>query len=98
MAAVRGDGFAEHLAQRLPGRWRQEFRIGHVEPDDEPQPVGEIEIKGIGNLDVASERIQSHRLGVGEPLFEERGAWRPAFLLRVPVLVERAKHEERLDH
>ena len=43
---------------------------------------------------MASERIEAHRLGVGEPLFEKLGAWRPALLFGTPVLVERAHHEE----
>ena len=91
---MRRDGLAKHVAQGLARRGREELRVGHVEPDDQPQPVGEIEIERIGNLDVASERVEAHRLGVGEPLFEKLGARRPALLLGMPVLVERADHEE----
>ena len=43
---------------------------------------------------MASERIEAHRLGVGEALFEKLGARRPAFIFRMPVLIERADHEE----
>ena len=43
---------------------------------------------------MASERIEAHRLGVGEALFEKLGARRPALLFRMPILIERAHHEE----
>ena len=93
---VRSDHFAEHVANGLSGRRREEFRIGHVEPDHQPEAVGQIEIEPIGNLDVASQRIEAHRLGVPEPLFEKIRAGRAAFLVEAPILIQGAEHVERL--
>ena len=96
MMAVGRDGGPEHPSQRLARRRRQELHVGHVEPDDESKPVGEIEIEPVRNLDVAAQRVQSHRLGAGEALLEKLGARRAAFLLGMPVLIEGAEHGEGL--
>ena len=45
---------------------------------------------------MAAQRVEPHGLGVAETLLEKiRVGW-TAFLLRVPVLVERADEKERL--
>ena len=96
MMPVVDDGAAKRLPQGLARRGREELRVGHVEPDDEAEPVGQIEIDPVRNLDVAAQRVEPHRLGVAEPLLEKRLARRPALFLRVPVLIERAGHEKGL--
>ena len=93
---VRCDGRLEHAAQVLARRGREEFHVGHIEPDDETEPVGEIEIERVRNLDVAAQRVEAHRFGVGEALLQKLGARRPAFLLGMPVLIEGAEHDEGL--
>ena len=89
------DGRAENLAQRATRRGREELHVWHVEPDDEPEPIGEIEIEPVGNLHVAPQRVEPHGLGPAEALLEKLRARRPALFLRMPVLIERADHEER---
>ena len=71
MMPVRCDRRLEHATQVLARRRREEFHVGHIEPDDETEPVGEIEIERVGNLDVAAQRVEAHRLGVGEALLEK---------------------------
>ena len=74
MIPVRCDRRFEHTTQFLARRRREELRVGHIEPDDETEPVGELEIERIGNLDVAAQRVEAHRLGVGKALLEKVGA------------------------
>ena len=96
MSPVRRNRRPEHPAQHLARRGREELHVGHVEPDDEAEPVGEIEIELVGNLDVAAQRVEAHRLGVQEALFEKLCVRRAAFLFGMPVLIEGAEHGERL--
>ncbi len=65
------DAAAKHAANRLARVRREIFAIGHIEPDEQPEPVGELEIELVGNFDVAAQRVEAHRLGVAETLFEE---------------------------
>ena len=44
---------------------------------------------------MAAQRVEAHRLGVGEALFEKLGAQWTAFFLGEPVLIEGAEHDER---
>ena len=52
--AVGPDRRSKHPPQRFARRWRKELHIGHVEPDNQSEPVGEIEIEPVRNLDVAA--------------------------------------------
>jgi hypothetical protein len=83
MMAVRGDGFAENVAQVRARGGREELHIRHVEPDDQAEPIGEVEIVLVGDFDVASQRVEAHRLGVAEPLLEESLGRMTAILLRM---------------
>ena len=49
---------------------REKTHVGHVEPHNQAQPVREIEIFAIGDLHVASQRVESHRLCVPEALLD----------------------------
>ena len=91
-----GDRVAKNPPQVFARGWREELRIRHVEPDDEAEPVGEIEVEPIGDFHMATQRVEPHQLGVAKTLLEEFWARRPAFLLRVPVLIEGAQEVERL--
>ena len=66
------DRSAENIAQVLARGGREELRVGHVEPDDQPEPVGQLEVELVGDFDVAPQRIEAHRLGVSEPLLQKR--------------------------
>ena len=44
---------------------------------------------------MAAQRVEAHRLGVGEALLEKLSARRAAFFLGMPVLIEGAEHGER---
>ena len=45
---------------------------------------------------MAAQRVEPHRLGVGETLLKKFSARRPAFFLGMPVLIEGPEHIERL--
>jgi len=45
---------------------------------------------------VTAQRVDSHRFGVDETLFEELGARRPTLLLGMPIPIERSEEEEGL--
>ena len=91
---MRRDRLAENIAQVLARGGREELHVGHVEPDDQPEPIGQLEVELVGDLDVAPQRIEPHRLGVSEPLLQKRLIGVAAILLGIPILVERAEHVE----
>ena len=94
MMPVLCDRRLEHALQHFASRWREELHVRHIEPDNETQSVGEFEIERIGNLDVAAERVEAHRLGVSETLFEKCSGRRATLLLGMPILIEGAEHDE----
>jgi hypothetical protein len=89
------DGVAEDVAERRARLGSEELHVRHVEPNDQTKAVGQIEIEPVRNLDMAAQRVEAHRLGVDEPLFEKLRIRWAALFFRMPVLIERAEHGER---
>jgi hypothetical protein len=70
--------------------------VRQLGPDQQPDPVGDRVVAGIGHLDVAAQAVEPERLRLAELILEERLRWRRADPVRVVVLIQRPAQEQRL--
>ncbi len=96
MVAVAGKDALHRPAQPLRRSRREGLDVRNFRPEQQAQPVRDLIVARIGNLDMAAQAVQAHRLGLPGLVFQQLQRRRRTETVRVVVLIQRPPQIQRL--